>query len=483
MASLMSQVREVLVDDPTLESSELYEIFPDAAPSTIRSYKTKILRDVAPKEEMHPLEKFVKKGAYPDYERPFEWQKELYDIVHENDFIEVLVPREHGKSVLMAWLIEETLTAGENVLLLGWTDQRKTISSWVYNHFHIKEELNDVKSEFHFSLTNGAKFDCYNITSKDVLGFHDVYMYIDDPIEDSFREEPHKEAKLERRWKSTLANINPHKIVFSGTRKAEFDFFNFIEETYGDKLIKYVKTPYTEDGGLLCPEIWSHDKLKEKRKEIGEYWWASEYEQNPHPIEAGVLEEPQYVSEVGKADFEYAAICVDSARTVNENSDFTAIVTVLKRRRELEYVVISSIVKKLEFEDILNQIESVYKFVRHNYVDINIIVPIEKNGGGEYIIQSAKKRGFKFAGSIVPIHQSKDKYIRIESALEVPLREGTIKFLENPLNPSMKDSELVLEIKRFPNSAKVDAVDALAMGILELENKHSTTSGLPFMVV
>ena len=418
---------------------------------------------------------FVVDGAMPLTKRPYQLQCELFEACQANKIIEILLPREHGKSYFLAYYPEYLLEhEKENVLLLSWTDIRKVTSQRVYQYFYMKGLLSEVpgiyNSPMHFTLKNGAKFDCYSITAREVLGFHNYTMIVDDPLDITFRERREKERMLELIWLSTMENINPNKLIICGTKKFEEDFFFFIERTYGDDLFKFVRTPYNEDGSLICPEKWTIEKLQKKRATIGEYMYSAEYLQDPHPIAGGVLQEGDITYKLNPEhwnSYDYCCIAVDSAWTTNETSDLTAIVIILRLKDSTKFLVIACDTGKWLFDDILNRVESHYDHLRIMYPECSFIVPIESNSGGNYLIQHAN-HSYNFAIDMIAVHHDKNKIVRIVGAVETPIKNGSIMFLE-----SLKDSELMWELLTLPNCQKFDAADSLAMGITALRDRYS----------
>jgi len=225
------------------------------------------------------LFEFAAKFSYPFYPGLFAWQKKAHKTLWESvaRFLLLNAPRDHGKSIylnnLFQWLMDPDAGDEEwDILYLGWTDRRKEVAEFVYNYFIIRGLLQKDKknSEYHFRLTSGARFDTYLITSKDTLGKHSIGNFgrvidetneilkeyiredngrkllicIDDPIDITFMDERHKEEGLERKFDSTIYNINPDRFLFCGTKKFEDDFFNFIESKFGEKLVSYIRTPY-----------------------------------------------------------------------------------------------------------------------------------------------------------------------------------------------------------------------------------------------
>ena len=207
-----------------------------------------------------------------------------------------------------------------------------------------------------------------------------LIMIIDDAIDSTFRKERHKETDLEEFFLSTIVNINPDKLMTVGTKKFEDDFYQFIQEVYEDDMIVYKRTPFLDPqdprygkesdnpDNLLCPERWISEKhpdyelyldlldrkkngqkpekwvkyeqelvrkkdLKKKRKIAGEYWWGSEYMQDPHPITGEIWEKVHYTLNFkGTAFYDLCCITIDRATTTNAKSDETGIITFFREK-------------------------------------------------------------------------------------------------------------------------------------------------------
>jgi len=508
------------------------------------------------------FKKFVEKFGYPRYGNLFEFQGEMHRMCWYGKWSMINVPRDHGKSIYLAFLSEWALASGNwDVLYLGWTDRRKEIAEFVYAYFVRMNQIVTAKvkqsSSNHFQIIGGGKFDTYLITAKEVLGMHalgkvigkaerKLLMIIDDPIDETFREERHKETKLEAKWRSTLSNINPDKIIFTGTKKFKEDFFYFIKKTYKNKLRHFYRrthlcTPFIQDldifhgdlnhkkaflsydieaqnrmlekamahpcfnpdiqyvdlryriglppeRNLLCPERWSEPELKEKRLEVGEYWWHSEYEQNPHPITGEVWENVQYIK--GREtwnEYDLGFIVIDPATATEAKkvgytaeqklkaTSYTGIVIFLRHVPTQEFHVIFDLTDHYEFEHKLFVITEYFEWLKARFLKMLIKVVIEKQGGGDDLISSAssrkwaswgkKKMRINWSTHIKDVHQTRDKIMRIDDYLRVPIKKSRIKFLI-----SLRKSELITEIINFPYCDKFDAIDALATGIHEAEN-------------
>lgn len=462
--------------------------------------------------------RFCRTVSWPPYKGLFKWQEECFKEIWDERLSAILVPREHGKSVLMANIEQwAMLYASYDILHLGWTSRRKEIAEYVYA-LAIQWDLvatSSSTSQYHFQLTTGARYDNYLITSKETLGLHakgemargehlsdddldgfsekaaekirslyaeggattrKLLIVIDDPIDDSFIDFPHKEEALERRFKSTILNIHPHKWIFAGTRKFEGDFFDFLRATFKKKLHIYQRAPYNDKegnpidlddpaGSVLCPEMFTRARLKEIRRENGQYWWSAEYKQDPHPITGEIWDRiPFAPAGFPFPEVDVVVISVDRATTTNESSDLTGITVIARRRTDGRKRCLDDQTGKYTFEETLATVQELYRNYRNLYPRSTIRVVVEKQGGGEDFCSSARSRGIPFANALVEVHSSRDKIRRITDYLEVPIKTSRLAFV-NPL----KNSEVVEECETFPYCRHFDAIDSLATGVHAME--------------
>lgn len=498
--SITAQVRFLLSENPFCDNTELYRLTradSDTEKNTVRQAKKRILEQIQNKDVINKLRanlplnekerevphlftEFVK-NCFP-FTTLYKWQFELFKHLEENDMSLVVVARDHGKSILLMMYIQYLIDVKKmDVLLLGWTDRIRQLATFIYTYFLrndlITREAIVKNTANHFTTKDLVRFDCYGLKEKAILGMHpDIYasksglcLVIDDPIDESFEMYRSKERDLENRWASTIANINPNKLIICGTRKFEGDFLHYIQKNYKEKIAVFFRTPYNADGTLLCPERWTFDKLAQKRTEIGEYRFCSEYMGDPQPITGGVwvAKDIDWASELKKySEYEAVIISVDPAWTTNEDSANTSIEIIFKGRekeKKREYVVFHDISGKFTFDDILRRIETNFTDIRDSFKGVRIIVAIEKNGGGQLLIDIANSRNMEFSPYILEVRHTRAKKERI-MALEMPIKNGTIRFME-----SLKESELIWEILTFPKCKKFDALDALSMGFIELE--------------
>jgi len=505
------------------------------------------------------FEKFCRWLAIPQYAGLFKWQKEHHDLTWHSEYEMTLVPRDHGKSIGYIWKYQWAMHYHEyDVLLLGWTDRRKEAALYVYSFFYQNDLIDTDKrtSPFHFRTKTGAKFDCYLITSKETLGMHSegaqnrfdgvtnkqlkefkdlfrddsgdlvlseeeldsyiksrksskrkLWISIDDPIDINFMKERHKEDTLELHFNSSLYPIHPAKWSFTGTHKFEGDFFDFIEEKFGEEIIKYKRGTRLGDGSLLCPERFTHPDLStyksdlkkgkrdlnKIRKHVGEYSWFAEYEQDPHPITGDVWDSVKTIHTLDSPlhrKYDICWITIDRATTRNKRSSFTGCLIGLRHMDTGHKVITHDWTDKIALENLLIKINNFVIDFKKKHEHIRIILVIEKQGGGDDFIEMARnRREFLFEGKrisnkisvlteIIPLHNIGEKKQRIYDRLYLPIKNKLISMLS-----TLQYSEIWNEILKFPYYGKLDAIDALANVEFELTKIPITGQRDPFLEI
>jgi len=525
--------------------------------------------------------------AYPEYGGLDGWQREHEELTKDSKYEMTCVSRDHGKSVKYNWKYQYRLAyKGYDILLLGWTARYKQIALYVYtfcDRYGLIEK-DQRTSPFHFRLKNGGRFDCYLITSKETLGMHSegaqnrfrnlsdeeweeykglyteeewgkivdyyknedadfdennmreylqsregstrkLWISIDDPIDISFMKERHKEDMLELRFNSTLYSINPDNWSFTGTRKFEGDFFDFIEDKFGDKLVKYIRGPINPDGSLLCPERFTHPSLstykedlkrtderppkkdlQEIRESIGEYAWFSDWCQKPHPITGEVWDTMavvDFLEHPYTRHYPMLWITIDRATTrktqaVKSDADYTGCILGLREFDTGRCIITDDWTGYIDVDELLFRVNMYIIEFHLRYEHIELLQVVETQGGGQdYVTFVYKLPEFTTENKelIDKVLESKvlreflkhnGTYDKAKGIMRLPnkIREWVttdelhnkgekIPRIRDRLNVPMKtkslvcmhymlNSEVVKELRLFPHCRKLDAPDAMA---------------------
>jgi len=549
-------------------------------PKSHHKQPTQVVQKQQPQTKKLPTKdpsffKFCRWLAYPHYKGLYVWQKECIIALNDAKYQNITVSRDHGKSILIG-NIEQYKMQYQNydVLYLGWTDRRKEVAQNVCNFFEIYGEMNEKKSEYHFTIKNGGKFDCYLITSKDTLGMHSfgkqerfdnltpeeleefkglfsedgvqdgiftekvlkeyiqdrnenrrLLIVIDDPIDDSFMKELFKEEDLERRFMSTIFNINPDQWIFTGTRKFNGDFFDFIRKTFKGRLVEFIRGPYLREGetryntdltrnpkNLTCPERFTHPELPSYKNDMltgkrdldeiyqsllnsGKvYWWYAEYWNDPHPITGQVFDSIMQVDilqqPVGrKHDLCYVTIDRATTRQTEahqKDADYTGCVIGLREIGTGVRVITHDLTGYIDIDQLLLRINDFVFEFKKQHEHIMIILIIEKQGGGQDFITLIRnsvgfirkdgitvKNYIREICAIVEIHNTGEKLQRIRDRIYAPIINKQLRIMSMLIG-----SAIVNQILSFPNCDKFDAIDAVANAeFVLLENYPTVMQG------
>lgn len=356
-----------------------------------------------------------------------------------------------------------------------------------------EEDWNEYKSLFDVDIEEDAE----RVFNEDELKAYvdsrkgsdrKLWISIDDPIDISFMKERHKETTLEMHFNSSLYGIHPEKWSFTGTRKFEEDFFDFTDKKFGKELVKYIRSTMNPDGSLLCPEMFTHPSLstfkkdlengkrdlQKVREHVGEYAWGSEYEQNPHPVTGEVWDniETEFMLDTPiNRKYDLCLIGIDRATTTNtKTSDMTGCVISLRHKKTGNRIIIEDFTDHISFDDLLILINDFTIEFRAKHKNVQIVLVVEKQGGGDDFITMAKNsRVFiKDDGSVVEnkipeiciisdLHNTGNKQGRIQERLIAPIKNGKLRILK-----SLRNSQVVKQILNFPHSAYFDGIDAVA---------------------
>ncbi|GAF72521.1 unnamed protein product, partial [marine sediment metagenome] len=246
--------------------------------------------------------------------------------------------------------------------------------------------------------------------------------------------------------------------------------------------LKKLKRKQIEPTNKSDQDLIKKKDLSAKRKIVGEYWWHSEYMQNPHPITGEVWKKLHYtLAFPGTAVFDLVCISIDRATTVKKTSDETGITVMFREREEQfnevteqkyhNYLVMDDYTQKIDIFDLIPFIDKLYKEYMKIYQRTMVIkIVVEKQGGGDDFIALAERGGYRFANCIIPVHSTRNKIVRIKDILRSPINNAQISFIS-----SLEKSKVVNQIGTFPHCVLIDALDSLANGFNEMEKLPSVS--------
>ena len=126
-------------------------------------------------------------------------------------------------------------------------------------------------------------------------------LIIDDPVKNAEQaNSPTFREKAKEWYRSTAyTRLTPTgKVILIQTRWHEDDLGGWLLNESGDDwtIIDLPAIAVDDNdalgrktGDALWPELWTIDKLEQRKYELGEYWFSAMYQQKPQPLEGGIL--------------------------------------------------------------------------------------------------------------------------------------------------------------------------------------------------
>ncbi len=244
--------------------------------------------------------------------------------------------------------------------------------------------------------------------------------------------------------------------VLSFPAIAEEDEVHLIENAWGRRRFE------RKAGEVLQPDRESRLTLESIRRTIGEYNFASQYQQSPMPL-GGAMVKTEWLRYYAPADLPERFTCIlqswDTANKSGELNDFSVCTTwgVVYDR----YYLLDVFRMRLDYPDLERAVQE--QANRHQ-ADI---VLIEDKASGTQLVQNLKAQGMSGIEPYDPPAGS-DKILRLY-AQTTEFESGRVLL---PRSASWLD-EYVREITGFPGAKYDDQVDSTTQALDHLKNKAS----------
>lgn len=249
--------------------------------------------------------------------------------------------------------------------------------------------------------------------------------------------------------------------------------------------------PRTKEGELLWPAGLSREELDKKKRYlgandggVGQYIYATQYQQRPAPIEGGIIKARWFAKwEKDKPPKVLRVIqSLDTAFETKDKNSYSAILTCglfkPEQKEDYQLILLNLWRGKLEYPDLRDLCKKVYKDYRddgsmdivpdsHHKVDMMLV---EAKANGISLVQDLRRAGINAHKFDPNQHGDKNQRISLASSL---IREGLINVPMMP--PDFKryrriSQTLIDMCKTFPNVESRDVVDCLSQLILYLMN-------------
>lgn len=352
-------------------------------------------------------------------------------------------------------------------------------SSWYQELFPGTRISKNKKSIADFETTKGGGRFSTSIGGT-LTGRGGDYLIIDDPIKPTDAVSETVRTKANEWFGNTLYtrqnDKNNGKIVVIMQRLHDDDLTGYLltsDESYrhiclpaiaeqdeewriGNKIIVRRK------GEALHPERENLDMLRYAREQMGEYAFSGQYQQNPAPLDGGIIKASwfkyynkeelfKYIKD-GTIRLKSLVFSWDTACKVAEHNDYSVCIVALVDTSH-RYYIIDVYRERLEFPFLNTQVLNLYEKYK-NLFKATIRILVEEHSSGISLIQNLKGKVYKIIG-VKPEHDKASRLMAVSHFIE----NGSCLFPDD--NPDWWET-LRHELLRFPNGKHDDQCDALS---------------------
>lgn len=213
------------------------------------------------------------------------------------------------------------------------------------------------------------------------------------------------------------------------------------------------KQAHRKTGEILQPALLSQAKLEAQRREMKDYNFTAQYQQNPQPP-SGIIVKREWLKFYGPNDkperFDQIVQSWDTANKDTELANFSVCTTWGLKDQHLFLLDVSR--RKLDFPDLKRAVRELAALHHPN------IVLIEDKASGISLIQELRAENFSLVQAAPAIDGDKVMRLRAQTA---KIEGGFVLF---PKEAHWLDTYL-LELVTFPNSKNDDQVDSTVFAL------------------
>lgn len=407
------------------------------------------------------------------------FHREIIDMVKRFLRLAIGAPREHAKSTLLSLLypLHCICFRTKKFIVLG-SDTATQAESFLDDIRIELEENKKITEDFGCLIGKrkwtGSKF----VTSTGITvvakgtgsqtrglrirQFRPDLIVWDDPENDE-QVESKEQRKKTRKWffksLSNCLSVDGQMIIPGTILHHDCLLANLVKnEAYIHKIYR----AYDENGEPIWTQMWSKERLEEKRKEIGSVAFNTEFMNNPIDPETMIFNpewfvyyEPEDISGI-PMDI-YGALDPSLGRT--EISDYRALITIGISRLDGKIYVLDADIKR---ETPRQQLDTMCeKFFQYNYLLLGIETVAFQQVIKDWMDEISREKRIYLP--TVEVKHTSDKVMRI-TRLSPLIQRGDILF--------RRDQTLLLQqLQDFPRGDYVDGPDSLEMAVDVARNR------------
>lgn len=394
----------------------------------------------------------------------------------------VNMPPRHGKSELISkyfpfWYMGNF--PDDRLILTSYNDDKAAEWGMVVRDF-IKEYGKEMFNlELHQSSQATKKFDFKHSlggfqtagVTGSITGKGADVLIIDDPIKDAETAlSPTRRNKIWEWYRGTAyTRLSPKGvIVIVMTRWHHDDLVGKILRESGEDwtVLDFPAIATSEDvlgrkeGDALWPKQYSRKKLETIKREIGGYWFSSEYQQQPIANEHVVFNPEWWGSYEGETDRNLVYQVWDTAFKEGEQNDYSVCTTFAINPNYIDIVNVWR--GKLTYPKLKAKVIELHKTYKANKVFV------EDSASGQALIPDIKQSGLGI--SIAPV-ESGNKLVRAHSVSTI-VEQGYVRL---PKDAHWKTA-FINELAQFPAAPHDDQVDSFTLNIKYFEKLRKSLS-------
>lgn len=290
----------------------------------------------ATKESVYLFAEYFLKGLLTT-DSP-EFHRELYRLLPSSKRLVLASPRGFAKSTIVSviypiWLAlwkgakDIVIISASETLAVDWLRKIKfELANNALVREYFGEQQSDKWSENHIILRNGVNIRARGAGGQ-IRGFRpDVIICDDLETDDSVRSEEQRRQLKEWLFKACLNTLVPEgQFCIVGTIIHPLSVLAdllALDNGWNKKKYQAYKEGIQEKGHELWPELWNHDKLQSRKKEIGSFAFSSEFMNSPISDETAPIKEGQIRTWTQLPRQYNAVIAVDPAYSEDDTADY-----------------------------------------------------------------------------------------------------------------------------------------------------------------